>query len=130
MKLDTKQQVLLALYIEYQKDLPDMARVTCTALNMDYEVFCVALSKLQTEGYIDGFKAVAAENERFYEIILSGVRLTRDGIEYVENNFGIQKELTAEDKLQYVIKKCGVFGLSALKTFGVEALKALGEIIR
>lgn len=39
MTLDTKQQVLLALYIEYQKDIPKMSEVTCTALNMDIEVF-------------------------------------------------------------------------------------------
>lgn len=52
MKLDTKQQVLLALYSEYQNDIPRMTDVTCTALEMDYDVFCAALDKLQNEGYI------------------------------------------------------------------------------
>lgn len=51
MKLDSKQQVLLALYIEYQKDLPKMENVTCTSLNMDIDVFNAALRKLSTEKY-------------------------------------------------------------------------------
>ena len=56
------------------------------------------------------------------------MKLTRDGIAYIEQTFGIRKELTAADKLNYVIKKCGVYGLQALKIFGVEALKAIAEI--
>lgn len=47
MKLGTKENVLLAIYIEYQKDLPDMGSVNNTALNMDIDVFNVALEKLQ-----------------------------------------------------------------------------------
>lgn len=52
MKLGTKENVLLAIYIEYQKDLPDMGSVNNTALNMDIDVFNVALEKLQNEEYI------------------------------------------------------------------------------
>ncbi len=128
MKLDTKQQVILALYMEYQKDLPKMNEVNSEALNLDHEVFCVALEKLQTEGYITGFKTLAADNDRFYSVILDGVKLTRDGIDYVDNKFGIQKELSAEDKIKYLIKKCGMFGLIALKMFGGEILKTLTGI--
>lgn len=128
MKLDTKQQVLLALYMEYQKDLPKMGEVNSEALNLDYEVFCVALEKLQTEGYITGLEVHPSINNRFYKVRLDGVSLTRDGIDYVDNKFGIKKELGAEDKLKYLIKKCGVFGLVALKMFGAEALKTLSNI--
>lgn len=129
MKLDTKQQVLLAFYIEYQKDLPNMKNVNNTKLNLDITVFNVALAKLENEGYIKDLSIFSADNDKFYEVDVSNVKLTRDGIEYVENNFGINKELTAEDKLKYVIKKCGVLGLEALKMFGVEVIKTLTDIV-
>lgn len=125
MKLDTKQQVLLAFYIEYQKDLPNMRNVNNTALDMDIDVFHVALEKLENEGYITGLAILAADNDRFYAVNTERVKLTRDGIEYVEQNFGIKKELTAEDKLKYVVKKCGVYGWQALKLFASNALTML-----
>lgn len=109
MKLDTKQQVLLAFYIEYQKDLPNMKNITNTDLNMDIDVFHVAVEKLDNEGYIR----------------TNDIKLTRDGIEYVEQNFGIKKEITAEDKVEYIMKQCGIYGLKALKMFGEAALGAL-----
>ena len=125
MKLDTKQQVLLALYMEYQKDLPRMGEVNSEALDIDHEVFCVALEKLQTEGYITGLEVHPSINNKFYNVRLDGIKLTRDGIDYVDSKFGIQKELCAEDKIKYLIKKCGMFGLIALKMFGGEILKTL-----
>jgi hypothetical protein len=128
MKLDTKQQVLLALYIEYQKDVPHMENVTCTALNMDIDVFNIALKKLSSEGYITDLFILPADNDEFYIVSVHNVSLTRDGIEYVETKFGINKELTASDKVKYIIKKCGVFGLQALKIFGVEALTHIGDV--
>lgn len=128
MKTDTKSQVLLAVYIEYQKDLPKMGNITNTALNMDIDVFHAALQKLENEGMIHGLSVFAADNDAFYHVDTANMKLTRDGIAYIEQTFGIRKELTAADKLNYVIKKCGVYGLQALKLFGVEALKAIAEI--
>ena len=91
MKLDTKNQVLLALYIEYQKDLPKMQNVTCTSLNMDIDIFNVALKKLSNEGYIEGLNIFSADNDEFYFVGTENVYLTKEGVEYVENNMGIQK---------------------------------------
>lgn len=125
MKLDAKQQVLLAFYIEYQKDLPNMRNINNTELNMDVDVFHVALEKLENEGYITGCVILAADNNNFYTVDTAHVKLTRDGIEYVERNFGIAKELTAENKLRYVVKKCGIYGLQALKLFADSALITL-----
>ena len=128
MKLDTKQQVLLALYIEYQKDLPNMEDVNCTVLNMDIDAFNIALKKLSNEGYITDLFIFPADNDEFYCVRTDNVSLTRDGIEYVENNFGIKKELTASDKIKYIIKKCGVFGLQALKIFGLHVLEHINDV--
>lgn len=128
MKPDTKLQVLLAIYIEYQKDLPKMENITNTALNMDIDVFHVALQKLENEGLIHGLSVLAADNNAFYHIETKNMKLTRDGIAYIEQTFGIRKELTAVNKLKYVIRKCGIYGLQALKLFGVHALKMITEI--
>lgn len=81
MKLDAKQQVLLALYIEYQKDLPKMDSVKCSSLNMAIDVFNTALGKLSKEGYINGLYAYPADNNEFYEVYTKDVGLTRAGIE-------------------------------------------------
>ena len=41
---------------------------------------------------------------------------------------GIKKELTSTDKMKYIIKKCGVHGLQALKIFAVNALSHIGDV--
>ena len=125
MKYDTKQQVLLRIYIEYQKDIPDMKSINNTEMNMDIDVFNNALKKLNTEGYIKGLHIMSADNEEFYGVRCDEIELTRDGIEYVENKFGIEKELTAADKLKYVTRKCGVFALPALKIIADAAVRSL-----
>lgn len=105
-----------------------MKRITGENLNLDAEVLNIALEKLQNEGYITGFATLSADNDRFYIANTSALRLTRDGIEYIEKAFGIQKELSASDKLKYIIKKCGVFGLQALKALSAETLKGIADI--
>lgn len=128
MKLDSKQQVLLALYIEYQKDLPKMENVTCTSLNMDIDVFNAALRKLSTEKYIEGLSIFSADNDEFYSADTHDVYLTHSGIEYIEKNFGIKKELKSTDKIKYVIKKCGIMGLQALKMFAAAAAEHIHDV--
>ena len=129
MKLGTKEQVLLAVYMEYQKDLPKMEQINNTDLNMDIDVFHTALEKLENEGMICGVRRMAADNNRFYCLVLDRMMITREGIGFVEEKFGIQKEATARDKLTYLIKKCGVEGWQALKLIGVAALSRIGDII-
>ena len=82
---------MLAVYIEYQKDLPQMKNINHTALNMDKDVFNTALDKLSNERYI------TTEN----------IKPTPEGLLYAEKYFGIQKYDTAAEKIEYIIKKCG-----------------------
>lgn len=76
-----------------------MQNVTCTSLNMDVDVFNTALRKLSTERYIEGLDIFSADNDGFYAVSTENVYLTIDGIEYIEKNFGIKKELTSSDKI-------------------------------
>lgn len=103
---------MLAVYIEYQKDLPQMKNINHTALNMDKDVFNTALDKLSNERYI------TTEN----------IKPTPEGLLYAEKYFGIQKYDTAAEKIEYIIKKCGTFGFSALKLFAVSAMEHLFDI--
>ena len=123
MKLGAKEQVLLAIYIEYQKDLPDMGNINNTDLNMDIDVFNVALEKLQNEEYIRGAAMFSSDNNRFYTVNTSQMKITKYGIDYVEGCFGIKKELTSYDKIKYIKKQCGVFGYKALKDVATVALR-------
>lgn len=81
MKLGAKEQVLLAIYTEYQKDLPNMTNVNNTALNMDVDVFHIALEKLQNEEYVKDVAFFASDNNRFYTVDISKMKLTKTGIE-------------------------------------------------
>lgn len=112
MKLTSKETVMLAVYIEYQKDLPQMKNINHTALNMDKDVFNTALDKLSNERYI------TTEN----------IKPTPEGLIYAEKYFSIQKYDTAAEKIEYIIKKCGTFGFSALKLFAVSAMEHLFDI--
>ena len=44
-KADAKQLVLLAIYAEYQKDLPCMCEITPTGVGLEADVFNVAVMR-------------------------------------------------------------------------------------
>ena len=89
--MDAKHVVLYAIYAEYQRDIPQMERLTAKCLDMDEYIFNIALLKLQTEGLIDG---LIVWPSHFWQspkrIITLDMRLTRAGIEYVERQVGIE----------------------------------------
>jgi hypothetical protein len=125
MDIDAKHNVLYALYAEYQRDIPDMTRVTHGELNMNEDVFNVALLKLQNEGFIDGLVVPNISQQRglvplrvFRECSMP----TRYGIEYVENRLEIDKALTAAEKLRALRDKCGKFGWDVLQNVAVQVL--------
>ena len=128
MKHTSKETVMLAVYIEYQKDLPQMKNINHTALNMDKDVFNTALDKLSNERYITGVSVFSADSEKFYSVNTENIKPTPEGLLYAEKYFGIQKYDTAAEKIEYIIKKCGAFGLSALKLFAVSAMEHLFDI--
>lgn len=128
MDTDKKTQVLLALYIEYQKDLPRMRNVTAAALEMDADVFNISLVKLETEGYITGLKAFAADDKRFYGVDTSGVMLTRDGLDRAEHVLEIERAQSSKEKLKRAAVKCGALGLRALKLFAAAALEHIEDV--
>ncbi len=120
-KLDLKQKVLVAFYLEYQKELPEMRYVDADSLETDQNRFCVAVRKLQNEGYVKGAKFVSLNG-----VLTDFVMLTRDGLQYVEEVLDIKATMSAGEKVKEVGKKATLWGYGELKDI---AAKVLGEVI-
>lgn len=120
MTIDTKHQVLYALYSEYQKDIPDMESINAAVLDMEVPVFNAALLKLQNEGYIQGIDWRPPETMDARKIISSyrkNIYLIRKGVEYVEKLASIAESMPARKKIAELAKQVGLFGMDILKSF-------------
>jgi hypothetical protein len=125
MDIDAKHKALYALYAEYQRDIPDMTRVTHGKLNMEKDVFNVALLKLQNEGFIDGLVIPNISQQQGIvpiRVLRERSMPTRYGIEYVENKLEIDKALTTAEKLRALRDKCGRFGWDVLQSAAAQIL--------
>ncbi|SCI46272.1 Uncharacterised protein [uncultured Clostridium sp.] len=110
MKLDTKQKVLIAIYTEYQKDIPDMRdAITYSKLGIDSQRFVVALEKLENEELIRGID-IARSRGRAIDVFTDNIMMTSIGIEYVENKLGIEKTLSGLEKIKYMYGKYANWG--------------------
>lgn len=117
MELDSKQKVLYAIYAEYQKDVPDMKSITFQSLDMDLDVFQMALIKLQNEGLISGLVIIppTVTPSRIKGMNKDNILPTRYGIEYVENKLDIQKDKSSKEKLSLLKDRFGKLGWGVLK---------------
>lgn len=120
-ELDLKQRVLVAFYLEYQKEIPFMDDVKAELLQTDPLRFKIAVNKLENEGYISGADFVTPKYVRTV-----GVMVTRDGLRYVEDIIGINTTMPASEKIKEVSTKVTKWGYNELKDF---AAKVLGEVI-
>lgn len=112
MKIDTKQKVLIAIYKEYQEDVPNMRdNVKSKKLNLDIEVFNIALRKLTNEGLITNVKLLNGGG-KIIAAFTDDLMITRDGIDYVESKLGIEKTLDGIEKIKYLVTKCVELGWS------------------
>ncbi|MED3945337.1 YjcQ family protein [Priestia aryabhattai] len=128
MKLDLKQKVLVAIYTEYQKDVPEMDNITQTLFDIDESKFIIALKKLENEDKINGLNfAEFAEGTFLFPNTMSQVMMTNHGMDYVENVLGIQPTLNGLEKVKEVASKVGGWGFEQLKDF---AVKVTTEMIK
>lgn len=127
MNLDTKQKVLIAIYTEYQKDVPDMMnKIKPVELGIDENVFNIALSKLDNEGLITGADFVKVKNEIVHSYV-DGIMMTPWGIEYVETKLGLDKTLSGMEKVQEMAKKSVTWGWNEFKDITVQVLSEMGK---
>ncbi|GED72589.1 hypothetical protein BRE01_62910 [Brevibacillus reuszeri] len=127
MQFDTKQKVLLALYIEYQKDVPNMRSINAETLEIDHEAFSVALMKLETEEYITDLIEIKTLGSAPPSYRLDRAKLTRDGVEYVETKLSIDTRMSGTEKVTGILKKLGEWGMEQLKDVSA---KVAAELIK
>lgn len=127
MGLDTKQKVLIAIYTEYQKDIYNMnEEITPEKLGVEEKVFIIALDKLVNEGYITPYEKFYADDE-CQDYYLDYMKITRDGIEYVEAKLGLDKTLSGMEKVQEMAKKSATWGWNEFKDITVKVLSEMGK---
>lgn len=118
MELDSKQEVLYAIYSEYQKDIPDMKSITYQSLDMDLDVFQMALIKLQNEGLIEGLKIIPPGTvipSRIKGLDKDNILPTWKGINYVESKLEIEADKSNKEKLLILKDRFGKLGWAVLK---------------
>lgn len=118
MELDSKQEVLYAIYLEYQKDLPNMKNITFKSLDMDLDVYQMALIKLRNEGLIEGLRVIppgTVTPHRIKGLDIDNLLPTLRGIEYVEEKLEIEGNKSGEEKLLILKEKFGKLGWAVLK---------------
>lgn len=130
MELDIKQKVLIAIYTEYQKDIPEIEeKVNSSKLGIGLEEFKIAMVKLENEGLIRGtsFHKVGNSKWGVGVVILDNTKMTPYGIEYVENKLGIDKTLSGINKVKKVGEKCATWGWNEFKDITVQVLSEMGK---
>lgn len=127
MELDTKQKVLIALYTEYQKDLPDMLTIDHNTIGVNADSFNVAIDKLQNEGFIQGAIITKTHDRKYPLAIMNHIKMTRYGIEYVEEKLEIANTMNGKEKTETVIKKLAAGGYSLLTDLAAKILAEMAK---
>lgn len=126
MELDTKQKVLLAVYIEYQKDVPEFYNVlTSDNLGISDHAISVSLRKLQSEELIREFETRTADGR--IGSSMNRIMMTRDGIKYVEDKMLIGPKDSGEEKIETIIERTANWSWEQIKDI---ASKTLAEMIK
>jgi YjcQ protein len=90
--------VLIALYTEYQKDIPIMGSITSELIGLDQAQFNFVLSKLNDAGLITNIKVHYTKTTAYPLIVYHNVSLTPLGIAFVEEKLGINPYEDGEEK--------------------------------
>lgn len=130
MKLDTKQKVLIAIYTEYQKDIPNIeGEVKYDKLGIGVDEFKIAIAKLENEGLINGTVMPKSKAHKWgvFCVMLDDTKMTPLGIEYVETKLGLDKTMSGMEKVQEMAKKSATWGWNEFKDITVKVLSEMGK---
>ncbi|WP_094607165.1 hypothetical protein SPSIL_058310 [Sporomusa silvacetica DSM 10669] len=126
--MTAKDQILVAIYLEYQKDIPDMTQIKATNLGLDHSVFKVALKKLDNELMVNGLKFLAGgANGIPADVYVGNAQMAPSGIKYVENILKVRPEMSKIEKIQAITSKATEWGWEQMKDISA---KVLAEIIK
>jgi len=87
-ELNTKDKVLLAIYEEYQKDVPDMKNnINAKNIGVDLEEYKSAMEKHENEGNIRNVTFTrGGQGDRILLVFTDNLMITDRGIDYVKEN--------------------------------------------
>ena len=123
MEFDTKQRVLLAIYTEYQKDLPEIKNITEESLGLTQEVFAIAIQKLENEGLINSYPdSAVSRSASIIWIDLRQTMMSPEGIGYIEDKLAMDKTLSGKEKVLKVSETVAKWGLDQLKDLTARVL--------
>lgn len=95
--MNIENQVFLALYNEYEKDIPNMDSITPNILNISNDEFNIALQKLEAKHIITGLKSSKGANGKIILAYLESVQLTEKAYEYYKNiTFANEKKIISK----------------------------------
>lgn len=120
--LKNTDKVMIAFYVEYQKNMPQMANVNPWALGLSGEEFTVAVRKLQEKNFIKGavFTKTSPAASDF-------VKVTTEGEAYVEQILDIHSKLSSKEKADSVLKKAILWGWEEIKDFGAKVVAEMSK---
>lgn len=127
MEFDAKQKVLISIYMEYQKDIPNMDSITANSVGLEPQVFAIAVDKLFNEGLICDANFARGGRNKILAVFLGNAKMTPYGLNYVETKLGIQPEKTGLEKIKEISQNAVSWGWNEAKDF---AAKVLSEIIQ
>ena len=101
MDLDSKEQVLAAIYKESQKGSPNMESVTYVSLGIPEEIFLNILVTLDSEGFVKylRFPGAGAGSVHPVTVAMRDARISKSGIEYVESTVLVNETAIAKEDI-------------------------------
>lgn len=124
MDIDAKQKVLFAIYMEYQKDNPDMEKnIKADVLGLTMDVYKISLDKLDNENLISGVNFSRGGNGTVpYAAFVKNAKMTAYGNKYIEDKFGITNILSGIEKVKNILEIATQNGWDEIKNFASKVL--------
>jgi hypothetical protein len=133
MELSAKDRILLAIYLEYQKDLPNMeSAITQQNLKLGQEEFNYGVSKLKNENLINGGKFPEAKG-RILMAFMDNVMPSNWGIKYVEEKLLQDHQNADEDNdpktgnIRKVMRNAIAYGWNEIKDIAAKTLAEMSK---
>ncbi|MFP7447133.1 hypothetical protein SFC50_25900 [Bacillus infantis] len=131
MLVDVKREVLTAMFLEYQKDVPNFNNVHREFIEagMDKDTFIMAVLKLENEGYIHNVQFIkgAGSSHGIVSVRLDNALLTGGTARYMEEQLDLNRTDTPEEKSNTILRRITDAGLDRLESI---AVKIVAEMIK
>ncbi|MFJ7585614.1 hypothetical protein [Bacillus cereus] len=131
MLVDVKREVLTAMFLEYQKDVPNFNNVhrKFNEAGMDKDTFNMAVLKLENEGYIHNVHFIKGGHNPhgILSVRLDNALLTGGTARYMEEQLELNRTDTPEEKSKTILRIITDAGLERLENI---AAKIVAEMIK